>query len=618
MSRPMVLALLASLLVACGGSTDNGGSNAPTVSLTAAPSSIAAGDSSLLSWSSSGATACSASGGWTGSKGTSGSTFVKPDTTTRYHLTCSGGGGSTPQQVIVSVGATGAPPIISLSASPSTINAGDQSTLSWSTINASSCTAAGGWSGSRATSGTQGVSPTVTTTYELTCTGNGGPAQQSTTVTVNGSIPTGPYVYPLKVGPTKRYLVDQNNKPFFIAGEAAWSLIANTTTADAITYLTDRQQRGFTMILVNLIEHKFAANAPNNLANIAPFSGTAFQSTPNEAYFAHADTVIAAAQARGIVVLLAPMYLGSGCGGEGWCAEVQAASVAQMQAWGAYVGARYKNFDNIVWAIGGDTDPSAVLSKAEAVITGIRGADTRHLITAHNNAEQTAIDPYPSGTLDINDVYTYSTTLYQNVLAAYHVTPTIPLFLIESKYENEKDWGPPSQQVLRSETYWAVLSGATGHIFGNCPIWNFYDQANSGAYCPETDWKAELSSQGSLNMQYAQKLFTARHWHLLVPDDGHAALTAGYNSGTDFATAAVASDGSSLIAYLPSSRAVTFTGAGLAGTTMTAWWYNPATGVATQIGSYATSSSQTKTPPGSGDWVLVVDSDTFGFQTPGS
>jgi len=617
MLRPMGLSLLLTVVAACGGSTDGGGSAVPTVTLTATPSSIALGDSSLLAWSTTKASACSGSDGWSGSKGTSGSGFVIPDATTTYTLDCSGGGGTAHQSVIVSVGATGAPPIVSLAASPSTINVGGQSALTWSTINASSCAASGGWSGARATAGTENVSPATTSSYLLTCTGTSGPAQQSVTVTVNGT-GTGPYVYPLKVGPTKRYLVDQNGKPFFIAGEAAWSLIANTTTADALTYLNDRQQRGFTMILVNLIEHKFATNAPANVAGIAPFSGTAFQSTPNEAYFAHADTIIAAAQQRGIVVLLAPLYLGSGCGSEGWCAEVKAASVANMSAWGTYVATRYKDFDNIVWAIGGDTDPSPVLSRTEAVIAAIRSADSRHLITAHNNAEQTAIDPYPSGTLDINDVYTYNSTLYSDVLAAYKVAPAIPLFLIESKYENERDWGPPSQQVLRSETYWAVLSGATGHVFGNCPIWNFYDAAHSGAYCDQTDWKAQLPSQGSKNMQYAQKLFTGRHWHLLVPDEGHAGLTAGYGSGTGFAAAAVASDSSSIIAYLPSSRQVTFSGARLKGSTMTAWWYNPGTGVASVIGSYATGSSQSATPPGSGDWVLIVDSDSFGFPTPGS
>jgi hypothetical protein len=41
------------------------------------------------------------------------------------------------------------------------------------------------------------------------------------------------YVYPLKASPSGRYLVDQNGTPFRTQGDAAWSLIANLTYAEA-------------------------------------------------------------------------------------------------------------------------------------------------------------------------------------------------------------------------------------------------------------------------------------------------------------------------------------------------------------------------------------------------
>lgn len=81
------------------------------------------------------------------------------------------------------------PPTVSLTANPSTINSGSSSTLSWSSTNATSCSASGGWSGSKATSGSQSVSPTATTSYTLTCTGSGGSANDSVSITVNQ--PTG-------------------------------------------------------------------------------------------------------------------------------------------------------------------------------------------------------------------------------------------------------------------------------------------------------------------------------------------------------------------------------------------------------------------------------------------
>lgn len=57
-------------------------------------------------------------------------------------------------------------------------------TLTWTSTNATSCTASNGWTGSRATSGTEEVGPiSAATTYALACTNNGGtPVSASTTV----------------------------------------------------------------------------------------------------------------------------------------------------------------------------------------------------------------------------------------------------------------------------------------------------------------------------------------------------------------------------------------------------------------------------------------------------
>ena len=84
----------------------------------------------------------------------------------------------------------GSAPTINFSASDSVVNAGDSTTLTWSTQNASSCAASGGWSGSRATSGSELAGPlSANTTYTLTCTASsGGNALVMTTVFVNGVV----------------------------------------------------------------------------------------------------------------------------------------------------------------------------------------------------------------------------------------------------------------------------------------------------------------------------------------------------------------------------------------------------------------------------------------------
>lgn len=162
----------------------------PTVTLSVSPESITAGESSTLTWSSTDAVSCEAFLGWNDTKGLSGSEVVSPIVTTTYQLDCTGPGGvgSDDATVTVVVEEPDAP-TVDITAEPMTITAGASSTLTWNSENADSCTASNGWSGTKDPDGTQVVTPAVTTTYAIECTGDGGTAQGSVTVTVNAAEP---------------------------------------------------------------------------------------------------------------------------------------------------------------------------------------------------------------------------------------------------------------------------------------------------------------------------------------------------------------------------------------------------------------------------------------------
>src|SRR3989344_4541744 len=255
---------------------------------------------------------------------------------------------------------------------------------------------------------------------------------------------------PLKISSNSRYLTYQNNEPFLMTGDTAWSLIVQVNKSDADYYLQSRSDKGFNTVLVNLIEHQLSDNAPSNIYNTAHFTGKTF-TTPNEAYFAHADYVINSAKEKGIVVLLAPIYLGWRCNEDGWCSEVQLASESDMLAWGRYVGERYQDYDNIIWVIGGDTDPRDpvdVKSKTQRVAEGIKEYMPNALFTAHNIRGQMAVDPWSGASwLNVNDVYTTDAALGQNSKKAYEeVSPIKPFFLLEAYYENDNH-GLSNQQL---------------------------------------------------------------------------------------------------------------------------------------------------------------------------
>ncbi len=413
------------------------------------------------------------------------------------------------------------------------------------------------------------------------------------------------YVFPLKVSSNKRHLVDQNNVPFLLQGDAGWSLIVALTKQEVETYLSKRSQQGFNTIMVNLIEHKFCRKPPNNAYGEAPFLKSGDFSTPNENYFAHADWVIDKASEYGIQVLLAPVYLGYRGTDDGWFEEVLSAGREKCLEYGRYLGDRYKKFDNIIWLMGGDRDPGPALEHVNLVAFGIREYDKRHLFTAHGAPELSVAEEFASGGwLDFNVTYTYS-IVHRKLLEDYNRIPTKPFILLESTYEGEHN---ASQVQIRRQAYWSILCGAFGHVFGNRPIWLF-----------DEGWQAALDSPGANSMFHWGNLFKSRDWHNLIPDQEHKIVVDGLGEfcGLDYLAAACAADKSTLIAYMPTARSITVDMSRISGKKAKAWWFNPSTGEAELAGEYVTDGQRKISPPKDGDWVLVIDDASKDLPPPG-
>lgn len=78
----------------------------PTVTLSASPSTLAAGSSSTLTWNSTSADSCTASGAWSGSQALSGSKSTGAlNSTSIYNLNCTGAGGTASASATVTVSA---------------------------------------------------------------------------------------------------------------------------------------------------------------------------------------------------------------------------------------------------------------------------------------------------------------------------------------------------------------------------------------------------------------------------------------------------------------------------------------------------------------------------------
>jgi hypothetical protein len=443
----------------------------------------------------------------------------------------------------------------------------------------------------------------------LVCAGCGpfgdkGPAAVVTASPVKPVATTAPE-YPLKADPTGRYLVDRRNRPFLIVGDSPQALMINASESEADAFLANRARAGFNAVWINLLSAEYTGGRPDGSTSdgIRPFTKGHDLSTPNEPYFARADAIIRSAAKHGIAVFLDPIETGS------WLKVLQRNGLAKSEAYGRWLGERYKSFPNIVWFNGNDfqtwknpKDDALVM----AVSRGIRAADPEHIQTVELNytVSGSLDDRRWQGMIELDAAYTYAPT-YAEVLKEYSRPNHLPVFMVEANYEGEHDYTGP--QTLRRQEYWSLLSGAAGQFYGNKWTWPLAE-----------GWQQHVDTIGSRELTYVTNLFAPLPWYELVPDVQHRVLVSGYGkfktdgsvNDTDYVTAASTPDGKLFMAYLPAGGQVEVDTSKLSGP-LNAQWYDPTTGTFTPAGEVKGAGVQSFKAPGDNragdeDWVLVL------------
>ncbi len=203
MQRPasMGLALIFALaLVACGPATDDTavgliGQSAPSIRLDISAREVVQGGSVTLTWSSHQASACIASGGWSGSRPSQGrETIVGIVEDKAFSLSC-----SSPAGVIRSVAEVRVvqqdpvTPSLYFAGSASQISPGSAVTLSWEAVHSSGCIASGSWSGVKGIQGSQTIDNIQQDSlFVLECNGAGTSVSQTVSVDVVPASPVLP------------------------------------------------------------------------------------------------------------------------------------------------------------------------------------------------------------------------------------------------------------------------------------------------------------------------------------------------------------------------------------------------------------------------------------------
>jgi hypothetical protein len=423
--------------------------------------------------------------------------------------------------------------------------------------------------------------------------------------------------YPLKASANRRYLVDQENRPFLMVGDSPQALIGRLSVTEAAFYMKNRADYGINTLWINLLcNGGTACNVDGaTFDGIAPFSSPGDLSTPNPTYFRRADEMIELAAANDMVVILDPAETA------GWLAVLRANGLAKARSYGEFLGRHFRRFPNIIWMHGNDFQTwqnPADNALVQAMAAGLRQADPIHLQTIELNYWSSAsLDSSVwASFVDLDAAYTYYPT-YAQLLTEYDRRDFRPTFMVEANYEFEHNPGTDggSHPNLRRQEYWTMLSGSTGQLYGSAFTWQFL-----------RGWQTNLDTPGVSQLILMKRLFSGRRWYDLVPDRAHTTLTAGYGTFTrrgsistdDYVTAARTPDGALMIAYLPSGRTITLDMAKLKGKAL-ARWYDPTDGSYRTIhGSpLANGGSRQFTPPpkngaGDDDWVLVLEASANG------
>jgi hypothetical protein len=432
--------------------------------------------------------------------------------------------------------------------------------------------------------------------------------------------------FPLKLSENHRYLVDEDGKPFLMVGDTPQGLMGRLTEQEAEYYFADREAHGFNTlgwIDAMCAGRDYPANETGATPDgIKPFTGFVAGGTdfthydltkPNEAYFTRLDHMVQLAGKHHLLAFIDPIET------IGWLPALRNNGMKAAYAFGEYMGNRYKGYNNVAWISGNDFDYWTVPEDddlVQAVSKGIRSAAPNQIQTVelHVRTSSSFDDPRWVPLVELNGTYTYSPT-YIQMLHSYNQKPAAPVVMIEAHYDWENVGTPPdfgTPYVIRKQDYWTMLDGGIGQFYGNKYTWSF---ANG--------WKGKIDTPAVEQLGIWAKFFSSLPWYDLVPDQDHQVITAGFGtfgnvdtrvSESDYATAAKTQDGSTVVVYVPTARAVTINMACLHGAAK-AQWFDPSDGTYkdAETGSVANSGSHEFTPPGKnhagdGDWVLLLQS----------
>lgn len=384
-------------------------------------------------------------------------------------------------------------------------------------------------------------------------------------------------VFPIRVNGAGRAFVDAAGRPFFWLGDTAWALFTATPRDDARTYLATRARQGFTVVQAVLAwgiqdpEHWAGADPAPNPEGQRPWFETPAQ--PNPRYFRYAKELVDYAAELGLAIAALPT----------WGYSINQAGEfdpASAHAYGRWLGQYFGDCANLVWVNGGDREPVGFEATYRALGQGLRAGSPRSQLISYHvpGSHSSSYYFHEDAWLDFNMIQTWAdwASVYSFVASDVALNPDKPVVHAEGAYEAGPEYptGPITPLIVRRQAYWAVLAGG------------FPTYGHNNTWRVEPNWLETLDTEGARSMIWLRRLFEARDWPRLVPDQ--TLFFEAEGSGADRCAAMRRRDRRAMLAYFPSRQTRRLRLDRIATAKLVATWFHPATGEFVDEGEFET------------------------------
>ncbi|MEO8397339.1 MAG: DUF4038 domain-containing protein [Chloroflexota bacterium] len=404
-----------------------------------------------------------------------------------------------------------------------------------------------------------------------------------------------PLKLPITVQANKRCFTDAEGKPVFWLGDTAWPLFSLYTRDEAETYLARRAEQGFNVVKGVLAwplgtMYEQAVPQPNYMGELPWLDNN--PATPNGAYFEHVEHLLTFAADHDLNLNMLPIW--------GYHVnDIHLFTVETAHSYGLWLGKRFKDFQNVIWSLGGDRNPTGYEEIYRAMAYGLReGHGGTQLMTFHpSGGSSSARFFHNDDWLNFNLIQTWGdlSRVYTTVITDVLRTPIKPAVLDEGAYEAGPEYplGPITPLLARRQAWWSLMAGG------------YYTYGHNDTWRVDPGWIASLDAPGAAQMGVFKAIATSRPWWEMTPCP--CLFAEGAGSGLTLNAAMRTQDCRCALIYLSSPCYALVSVGEIATLQVRATWVNPQNGDQQDVGVFKRGNHWFRTPDFWEDAVLILD-----------